>query len=126
MPEKILVVDDEPHMLRLIEVSLRKGEFEVVTASNGHEALVLADQEKPSLIIMDVLMPELDGLATLERLKASEATQRIPVIMLTSKGHAMTRVEAERSGATMFLTKPFSPTQLLATAHRLITDADNH
>ena len=120
MAEKILIADDEPHMLRLIEVSLRKGEFELTKAANGIEAVEIAAKEHPSLIVMDMVMPGLDGLGALSRLKADEATRSIPIIILTARGHVMARQESEQSGAEMFLTKPFSPTELLTHARRII------
>ncbi len=117
---RILLVDDEPHMVRLAELSLRKGGYTLMVGRNGREAVELAMREKPDLVIMDVIMPELDGLAALHELKANPDTARIPVIMLTARGHVMTRQEAEASGASAFLTKPFSPTQLYTEAKRLL------
>jgi CheY-like chemotaxis protein len=120
MSHRILLVDDEAHMLRLAELSLRKGSFEIIIARNGREAVATAVREKPALIIMDVNMPEMDGLQALQTLKADAATADIPVIMLTARGHQLTRQEAENTGASAFLTKPYSPTQLLAEAQRIL------
>ena len=117
---KILIVDDEPHMLRVTEFSLRRGGYQLIIGRNGREAIELADREQPALIVMDVLMPELDGLGALRLLKQSPKTANIPVIMLTARGHVMTRQDAADSGASLFLTKPFSPNQLLTEAKRLI------
>jgi CheY-like chemotaxis protein len=117
---KILIVDDEPHMLRVTEFSLRRGGYQLIIGRNGREAIELADREQPALIVMDVLMPELDGLGALRLLKQGPKTANIPVIMLTARGHVMTRQDAEDSGASLFLTKPFSPNQLLTEAKRLI------
>ena len=117
---KILIVDDEPHMLRVTEFSLRRGGYQLIIGRNGLEAIELADREQPALIVMDVLMPELDGLGALRLLKQSPKTANIPVIMLTARGHVMTRQDAADSGASLFLTKPFSPNQLLTEAKRLI------
>src|SRR5436189_1348671 len=119
-PHRILLVDDEPHMVRLAELSLRKGGYTLMVGRNGREAVDLATREKPDLVIMDVIMPELDGIAALHQLKANPITACIPVIMLTARGHIMTRQEAEASGASAFLTKPFSPTQLFMEAKRLL------
>lgn len=121
MPARILIVDDEPHMLRLTELSLRKGNFQLLIGRNGREAVDAAVRHRPDLIVMDVLMPELDGLAALRELKQNPVTTTIPVIMLTARGHVLTRHEAEDSGAALFLTKPFSPTQLLHEVQRLLT-----
>lgn len=120
MPSKVLIVDDEPHMLRVTELSLKKGGYTIVIGRNGREALELAARELPHLIVMDVTMPEMDGLTALQLLKADPATAGIPVIMLTVRGQALTRQQAEASGAARFLTKPFSPSQLLAEAKRLL------
>jgi len=119
-PAKILIVDDEPHMLRVTELSVKKGGYEVLLARDGRAAVALAGQAQPALIVMDLLMPELDGMQALRELKQNPATARIPVILLTSRGHVVTRQAAESSGAALFLTKPFSPTQLLKEVQRLL------
>jgi CheY-like chemotaxis protein len=119
MALKVLIVDDEPHMLRVAELSLRKGGFELLLGNNGLQAVELARSAKPDLIVMDVLMPEMDGLTALRQLKQNPETASIPVIMVTARGHVMTRQQANESGAALFLTKPFSPTQLLREAQRL-------
>ncbi len=119
-PARVLIVDDEPHMLRVLELSLRKGGFELLIGRNGREAVEIARREQPALIVMDVLMPELDGLAALRQLKQSPETHHLPVVMLTARGHVLTRQEAGESGAALFMTKPFSPTQLLQEARRLM------
>lgn len=110
-------------MLRVTELSLRKGSYSLLIARNGLEAVDLAFRELPSLIVLDVQMPQLDGLGALRLIKADPRTAEIPVIMLTARGHSLTRVEAEGSGATMFVTKPFSPNQLLADVRRLLQPA---
>lgn len=120
MPKKILIVEDEPHMARVTELSLKKGGYDILAARNGREAIELAGRETPALIVMDVTMPEMDGITALKRLKAMPATAGIPVIMLTSRGQMVAREEAEDSGATLFLTKPFSPSALAAAARRII------
>jgi len=119
-PAKILIVDDEPHMLRVTELSVKKGGYEVLLARDGRAAVALAGQAQPALIVMDLLMPELDGMQALRELKQNPATAQIPVILLTSRGHVVTRQAAESSGAALFLTKPFSPTQLLKEVQRLL------
>jgi len=120
MSIKILIVDDEPHMLRVTELSIKRGGYQIVIGRNGKEAIELAAREKPSLIVMDVSMPEMDGLTALTQLKANPETAKIPVIMLTVRGQAMARQQAEQSGAAVYLTKPFSPSQLLAEVNRLL------
>jgi len=120
MTPNILIVDDEPFMLRLIETSLKKGGFAVTPCRSGEQALALATQQPPQLIILDLMMPGMDGLATLRRMKEVATLQAVPVIMLTAKGHQLAQFEAAQTGAEVFLTKPFSPRQLLEEAKRLI------
>jgi len=125
MPDKILVVDDEPYMLRFIQILLEREEFELITARNGSEALEKARSELPSLVILDGMMPEMDGMTALRNLKQQEATKDIPVIMLTANPHKFGREDAEALGATTFLTKPFSPTQLLEQVRKYV-EPDHH
>ncbi len=120
MPKTILIADDEPHMVRIIELSLKKAGYGLRIARHGREALEMAIQEPPALIVMDVAMPEMDGLTALRQLKANPATIAVPVIMLTSRGQTIARDEAEASGASLYLTKPFSPSGLAAEVRRLI------
>ena len=119
-PPKVLIADDELHMLRLLELTFKKGGFEVISCRDGKEALAAVAVVKPQLIVLDMMMPGLDGLATLRHLKGSTDTKSIPVIVLSSKGHALTRVGAELAGAAMFLTKPFSPSQLVGEAKKML------
>jgi CheY-like chemotaxis protein len=122
MPRKILIVDDEPFMLRLIQHHLEQAGYELIKARNGREALEIAAREIPRLIIMDAMMPNMDGFTALRQLKLDPATRSIPVIMLTANPHKYSREEAESSGATIFLTKPFSPTQLLEEIRKHTVD----
>lgn len=118
-PIKVLVVDDEPFMVRLIGIVLERDGYEMLHAANGREAVDLARREIPNLIIMDGMMPQMDGLAALRQLKQEEATRGIPVILLTANPNRFSREDAVSSGATVFLTKPFSPTQLLGEIRRI-------
>jgi two-component system alkaline phosphatase synthesis response regulator PhoP len=119
-PATILIADDEVFMLRLLEMTFKKGGFEVVSCRDGREALAAANRTLPQLIVLDIMMPGLDGLGALRQLKENPATKDIPVIVLSAKGHALTKVEAEVAGAAMFLTKPFSPNQLLGEVTRIL------
>jgi CheY-like chemotaxis protein len=123
MIPKVLIADDEAHMLRVAELALRRGGYTLLIAKNGREAVEITRSEKPNLIVMDVQMPVLDGLNALREIKADPSTASIPVIMLTARGHTLARSEAEGSGAAMFVTKPFSPNQLLADVQRLLSPA---
>lgn len=117
----ILIVDDEVYMLRLLEATFRKGRYRTIQVRNGQDALTAAERDRPDLIVMDVMMPGLDGLSAVHQLRQTDATARIPVIVLSSKGHALTKVEAETAGASLFLTKPFSPNQLLAEVQKILS-----
>ena len=119
-PAKILIADDEVYMLRLLEMTFKKGGYTVISCRNGQEALTKVASELPQLIVLDVMMPGLDGLGALRQLKENPATRDIPVVVLSAKGHALTRVEAEVAGAVMFLAKPFSPSQLLGEAQKIL------
>ena len=123
MAKKILIVDDEYYMHRLMRHHLARAGFEILDARNGREAIEMAVREKPDLVIMDVMMAEMDGLTALKVLKQDETTRGIPVIMLTASAHVLTREQSEASGAAAFFTKPFSPTQLLAEIRRLLPDS---
>lgn len=121
-PICILIVDDEPHIRRLTEYSLRRGGYEhLVFAQNGLEALTMVDQMRPDLIIMDFMMPELNGLGALAQLKARPKTSTIPVIMVSGCGEFHSFHDAQSLGADAVLFKPYSPTILLATAERLLS-----
>ena len=124
MPHKILIVDDEPFMLRLIQHHLENAGYEMIKARNGREAVEAATREKPRLVVMDAMMPNMDGLSALRQLKQGASTRAIPVIMLTANPHKYTREEAESSGAAIFLTKPFSPTQLLEEIRKHTSDSN--
>ena len=120
MSPKILVVDDEPFMIRFIQLILERDGYLMLHAANGGEALEVARREQPQVVIMDAMMPKMDGMTALRQLKQEAATRSIPVIMLTANPHRFTQEEAQSSGATIFLTKPFSPTQLLGEIRRCV------
>ena len=123
MTQKILVVDDEPYMHVLLRHHLTRAGFTMLKAGNGREAIELATRELPAAVIMDVMMEEMDGLAALKQLKSADGTKNIPVIMITANAHQITRDDAEKSGAALFLTKPFSPTKLLLEIQKLVLPA---
>jgi DNA-binding response OmpR family regulator len=124
MPHRVLVVDDEPHVVRLVEINLTQLGFEVSGASDGEECLARVAEEKPDLVILDVMMPRLDGFETLSRLRADPATAEIPVIMLTARAQDDDTFEGYGRGARWYLTKPFSPTELRATVRRVLGIAE--
>lgn len=111
--KKILVVDDEEDILNLLSYNLKKAGFEVVTAGDGPEALELAVKELPGLILLDIMLPNMEGTEVLKRLKADPATLGVPVIMLTAKGEEIDRIVGFELGADDYITKPFSPRELI-------------
>lgn len=122
--KQILVVDDDQLMHRLFQHHLERAGYQMVSAMNGREALDVAARQPPALIVMDIMMPDTDGLAALRELQKSDTTKSIPVIVITANSHNMMRKESEASGAAIFLTKPFSPTQLLNEIRRLVPPQD--
>jgi len=110
-PMRILVVDDDPPSVKMTAFLLREEGYQVLTANNGNDALKLAEQEDPDLILLDVMMPGLDGFATLREIRSRFA---IPVIFLSAKGETSDRVAGLELGADDYLAKPFEPSELLA------------
>ena len=120
---KILLVDDEGLMLALYKGYIERAGYQLATAGSGEEGVELAARETPDLIIMDVIMQGMTGLAALRALKTSDATKAIPVIILTaaaSKQYEAARRESTTGGAARFLTKPISPSQLLAEIQKIV------
>src|SRR5688572_5338797 len=99
MIKKILVVDDDEDIATVLRIALQVKGYEVSLAGNGREALECAANDTPDLIVMDVMMPEMDGYEALKRLREDKATSKIPVIMLTAKGEAHDIVESTQTGA---------------------------
>jgi len=119
MPKKILAVDDERHIVRLVEVNLQRAGYEVVTAYDGREALEKVKSETPDLVVLDVMMPYMDGFEVLKNLKADPTTAEIPVIMLTAKAQDADVFRGWQSGVDCYLTKPFNPMELLTFVKRI-------
>ncbi len=111
--DRILVVDDEADILNLLDYTLSRAGFEVVTATDGPEALEKAKRSTPSLIVLDIMLPDMDGTDVLKRLKDNEATRQIPVIMLTAKGDEIDKIVGLELGAEDYVTKPFSPREFV-------------
>ena len=111
--QKILAVDDEADILTLLDYNLSKAGFTVIQAQDGPEAVELAKREKPDLIILDIMMPSMEGTDVCKILKQDEAASRIPIIMLTAKGEEIDRIVGLELGADDYITKPFSPRELI-------------
>ena len=120
MARTVLVVDDDPVVHRVLRRALEDAGYQVASANNGREALELAMRDLPQLLILDVMMSDLGGLAVLRQLKNAEATKGIPAIVLTGLAQRTTQLEATASGADLFLTKPFTAAQLLAALRQLL------
>ena len=118
--ERILVVDDEEDVLELIRYNLDKNGYKVVTATSGEEAITEARGKTPDLIILDLMLPGIDGLEVCRKLKSDVKTERIPVIMLTAKGEETDIVTGLELGADDYVTKPFSPKVLIARLRRIL------
>lgn len=110
---KVLVVDDEPHILKSLAQYLEIEEFQVITASSGHEALEKVNSESPELVVLDVMMPGMDGFEVLEKIRAGAETAKIPVVMLTAKDQSSDVMKGYEKGATSYLVKPFNLDELV-------------
>ncbi len=120
MSKCVLVVDDQPHIVRLIQVNLEKEGFQVATAGDGVEGLRKAREIRPDLVILDVIMPRKDGFEVLRELKSDRELADVPVIMLTVKTHNADIVEGLKEGAELYLPKPFHPKELVALVKRVL------
>ncbi len=117
---KILVVDDEPDAIELIEFNLKQAGFDVITAADGEEALQKARKSQPALVVLDVMLPEIDGLEVCKTLRRDPATASLPIIMLTAKAAELDRVLGLELGADDYVTKPFSPRELVLRIKKLL------
>ena len=120
MTKKIVLAEDEPQIARLIEFKLKKEGYDVTWRENGEEALQAIKAEKPNLILLDVMMPVMDGYEVLRRLKEDENLKSIPVIMLTARAQEKDVVKGIDMGAEDYITKPFHPAELLARVKRIL------
>jgi two-component system alkaline phosphatase synthesis response regulator PhoP len=121
--KKILVADDESHILHVVSLKLRNAGFEVLTAADGQEALELAQAQRPDLLITDYHMPQLSGLELCQKLKQDPATAGIPTIMLTARGYQLDPKDTKESGISRMLSKPFSPRNLLTAVNEVLLEA---
>jgi DNA-binding response OmpR family regulator len=122
MPGRILVVDDEDSVRQLFQIVLQHEGYEVILATNGAEALIAAHREKPDLIILDWMMPVMDGMSTLRQLRGDAATSQIPILMLTARQSDSDTHAALVEGADVYLTKPFEPQEVLSVISRLLPE----
>ena len=120
MSQTILVVDDEPEIVRLVRSYLEQDGYRVVTAFNGEEALYTARHEKPDLVVLDILMPKMDGLEFTRRVRLE---QDVPIIMLTARAEETDRIVGLEMGADDYVTKPFSPREVVARVRAVLRRA---
>jgi two-component system alkaline phosphatase synthesis response regulator PhoP/two-component system response regulator VicR len=130
MPKKILAVDDERSIVRLVQVNLQRAGYDVVTAFDGKEALDKVASEQPDLVVLDVMMPYMDGFEVLQTLRKNPNTRELPVIMLTAKAQDADVFRGWQNGVDCYLTKPFNPMELIAFVKRIFksleeTDGEN-
>ena len=121
----LLIVDDEPHVRHMLDYKLVRAGFSVITASNGVDALRLAREQRPDLVVTDLQMPGGDGLSLCQKLHEQPDTAAIPVIMLTARGYKVPPSELGRTNIKSLVAKPFSPRELLAQVQELL-DASQH
>ena len=120
MKPKVLIVDDEPDAVELIAFNLKGAGLDVISAADGTEALKKASQHAPNLIVLDVMLPEVDGLEVCKVLRRDKKTAGIPILMLTAKAAEIDRVLGLELGADDYVTKPFSPRELVLRVKRLL------
>ena len=121
MAARILIVDDDPNVQRLLSYTLRQEGFEASVAADGIEAIRLWEAERPALVLLDIMLPKLDGYAVAQRIREDEAgAAHVPIIMLTAEGDVEQRIKGLRAGADDYLMKPFHPAELLARIRSLL------
>lgn len=111
---KVLIVEDEANIRQLVKYNLEKESYQVIEAEDGLQGLKLAKAEKPDLVLLDLMLPQMDGLEVCRTLKGNQATAAVPIIMLTAKSEEIDKVIGLELGADDYMTKPFSPRELVA------------
>lgn len=120
----VLLADDEPHIICVVARKLQDAGFSVLTANDGEEALELAHQHHPDLIVTDLQMPRMSGLELAFALKGADATASIPIVMLTARGYIVEPADLARTNIKELMAKPFSARDVLSTARRLLDSAE--
>lgn len=118
--QKILVVDDEPFICRSLSFVLRKGNYEVIEARDGEEAIAAIRDHRPDLVFLDVMMPKINGFEVTEQVRADPELDGVKIILLTAKGQESDREVGKTAGANDYMTKPFSPTKILKRAREVL------
>ncbi|MHC1743834.1 MAG: response regulator [Syntrophobacteraceae bacterium] len=123
MNTTVLVVEDDEDILRLLIHNLRGAGFSILSSMDGHEALSLARQHAPQLVLLDLMLPSLDGLEVCRQLKQGPTTKKIPIIMLTARGEEIDRIVGLELGADDYVVKPFSPRELILRIRAILRRA---
>ena len=122
---KILIVDDDPVMHLLHRHHLERAGYRVLQVSNGRDAIDVAQRELPQVVIMDVMMPDMDGFTAVRELKRAQASKAIPIIVVSAHAlYDVSRHESEQAGAARYMSKPFSPAQLLEQVRTVIQESE--
>ena len=126
MPQKILVIDDDENTLWLVGTLLQHHDFEVIKTTSANEGLDLARDQKPDLVLLDVMMPDMDGWEVYQSMKAQDSMKNIPVIIITAKAQSIDRVLGLHiAKVDDYITKPFSPSELLTSVRKVIANAQS-
>jgi two-component system alkaline phosphatase synthesis response regulator PhoP len=120
----ILVADDEPFIQRSLAFILKKEGFEVVTADNGQEAIEKAKELRPKIIFLDIMMPKINGFSVCRAIKSDKALKESHIIILTAKGQEVDRDMGYREGADQFMTKPFSPREVIEKVRSILPESE--
>ncbi len=123
--QRVLIIEDEQDVTDLLARQLAKAEFEAVTAFNGEAGITAAREEKPALIILDLMLPKMSGLEVCRVLKSNDETRHIPIIMLTAKAEEVDRIVGLEFGADDYVTKPFSPREVVLRVQAILRRGDN-
>lgn len=121
--KKLLLIDDDPNLILLVKDYLEFRGYEVITAENGREAQTILEKQLPDLVICDVMMPEMDGYAFVEQMREDSRCSWIPIIFLSAKGQSQDRIKGLRTGADVYMIKPFEPEELVAQVEACLSRA---
>ncbi|MCK4912006.1 MAG: response regulator transcription factor, partial [Thermodesulfovibrionales bacterium] len=121
--EKILIVEDDPDISEMISYNLGREGYAVIPANNGEDAVAMAQRERPALVVLDIMLPGMDGMEVCRRLKEASGTRHIPIIMLSAKSQETDKVVGLELGADDYVTKPFSPRELIARIRAVLRRA---
>ena len=124
MVRRILIVDDEPNIVTLLEFLMRGSDYEVRVARNGEEALRRAESFRPDLVLLDVMMPQRSGFEVCQKIRENPALRDVKIVMLTAKGRDVEKDRGLNLGANAYVTKPFSTKELMNTVRGLLPDSE--